>query len=181
LPLLSSPNLATQESAARCCGLLASEHLPIQLALWHQKADEQLAVLLGSDSRVTQGWAQKALLHLAICSESRAAIVARLVSCLGGRSTSAQFKAAEALADLLERIPNARHTIAQEGAVGPLVALLGTGQRADRFTPPERAAAVLAEVAKLHESKGEMEPDCMPDWMWIACRIACRIWMWIAC
>ena len=163
--LLSSPNLATQESAARCCGLLASEHLPIQLALWHQKADEQLAVLLGSDSRVTQGWAQKALLHLAICAESRAAIVARLVSCLGGRSTSAQFKAAEALADLLERIPSARHTIAQEGAVGPLVALLGTGQRADRFTPPERAAAVLAEVAKLHESKGEMEPDCMPDCM----------------
>jgi hypothetical protein len=96
LPLLSSPNLASQESAARCCGLLASEHLPIQLALWHQKADEQLAVLLGSDSRVTQGWAQKALLHLAICSESRAAIVARLVSCLGGRSTSAQFKAADA-------------------------------------------------------------------------------------
>ena len=45
--LLNSPNPATQESAARCCGLLASEHTPIQLALWHQKADELLAVLLG--------------------------------------------------------------------------------------------------------------------------------------
>ena len=78
-----------------------------------------------------------------------------------------------------ERIPNARHTIAQEGAVGPLVALLGPGQRADRYTPPERAAAVLAELSKIHESKGEMEPDCMPDCMLIACGWHAD-WMWIA-
>ncbi len=137
--------------------MLASEHVEIQLALWHQGADALLAALLGSDSRETQSWAQRALLHLAICTESRAAIVARLVSCLAGRSTSAQFKAAEALADLLERIPSARVTVAQEGAVAPLVQLLGNGQRADRNTPPERAAAVLAEVARLNESKGEIE------------------------
>lgn len=112
--------------------------------------------MLASESLMTQGFAQSGLAHLALHPDNRAAVVRRLVVVLTGRSTSAQLRAAEALAQLLAHSPNCRSTIVAAGAIAPLVSLLGTGTRANPNTPPERAAAVLAELAKLAESKAEL-------------------------
>ena len=154
IELLSTGNEAAKQFAARAISLLAHDNPENQLAL--VLAATPLAELLGSDSTETQEWAQLALLRLALNPGNRAIIVRPLVGMLSGRSTSAQLKATECLAMLLERCPAARSTIAKAGAIVRLVELLGNGQRADRFTPPERSAAVLSELVRLAESKVEV-------------------------
>ena len=146
----------TQQSAAQAVGFLAQANAENQLALVQRGAAEHLANMLGSDLLETQDYAQRALLHLSLHDDNRTAVVKRLVGVLAGRSTSAQLKAAEGLALLLEKNPSCRATLVTSGAIAPLVQLLGTGTRADLNTPPERAAAVLAELAKLAESKAEI-------------------------
>ena len=154
--LLSTGTPTSQQSAAYACAALAADCPENQLALVQKSAAGPLAELLGSDSDATQDAAQSALLHLALHAEGRAPVVRRLVAVCGGRSTSAQLKAAEALGMVLSRAPGTRTTVVQAGGIEPLVAMLGTGGRADLGTPPERAAAVLAELVRLGESRGEI-------------------------
>ena len=154
IQVLSTGNPAAQQFAARAASLLALENPDNQIAL--VLAAIPLADLLGSDSTETQEWAQLALLRLALNPSNRNAIVKPLVGVLISRNTSAQLKAAECLAMLLERCPVARTSIAKAGAVVPLVQLLGNGRRADLNTPTERAAAVLSELVRLAESKVEV-------------------------
>ena len=176
--LLASGNAATQQSAARACCTLAAGSTKNQLALVGEQATAALAALLGVHDAETQEWAQAALFHLALHTDCRPAVhadcrpadgtgyrvpavvreavVRDLVGVLAGRSTSAQLKAVECLAMILERSQASRVTIARAGAVPYLVRLLGSGGRADVDTPPERAAAVLAELARLTESKLEI-------------------------
>ena len=54
---------------------------------------------------------------------------------------------------LSSRSAAARTAIQQAAAIPPLVQLLGDGQRAETDTPQERAAAVIADLARLGESK----------------------------
>jgi vacuolar protein 8 len=151
ITLLSTGNLAAKMFAARAVSLLAHENEENQLALIH--AAIPLADLLSSELSETQEWAQLAMLRLGLNPSNRATVVKPLVAVLSGRNTSAQLKAAECLAMLLERCPAARSTIASAGAIPPLVQLLGNGQRSDLHTPPERAALVLSELVRLPESK----------------------------
>ena len=149
--LLSVGNAAAQQFAARAVSLLAHNNVDNQLAL--VSAAMPLAELLGSDLVETQEWSQLALLRLALNSINRSMVLGPLVGVLSSRNTSAQLKAAETLETLLELCPAARASIAKAGAIEPLVQLLGNGQRADLFTPPERAAAVLAQLVRLADCK----------------------------
>jgi hypothetical protein len=166
--LLTTGSPLAQQYAARAVRSLADGSADNQLALVREQAVPPLTSLLGSDALETQGWAQMGLFHLAAHVENRPVVVKWLVSVLGGRQPSAQLRAADALARLLEIFPSAslRKTVAQADAVAPLVALLGNGQRADLNTPPERSAAVLANLAPLMEVKmstvreGGLQPIC---------------------
>ena len=152
--LLSSGNPATQQSAAKALGRLTTDCTPNQATFAQQNAAGPLATLLGSDMLDTQEASKTALLQLAVHdSESRSAVIRRLVDILMSRNTSAQLHATEALVTLLERCPQARDMICKAGAISPLVILLGNGQRADKNTPPERAACALAELVRLNQGK----------------------------
>ena len=84
---------------------------------------------------------------------SRNAVVQRLVNVLGLRNAAAQMKAAEALAVLAARSDENRKAITAAKAIEPLVRLLGDGRRVRTATPQERAAAVLADLARVGENK----------------------------
>ena len=154
--LLSCQVDATQCSCSIAIQSLARGCPEIQDALAAEKASAGLTQLLGAESLLTQESAMGALLCLAAHPPSRTIIIAELVGVLASRSTSAQLKAAEALAVLASRSPTNRTSIMQAGAVKPLVELLGNGMRSDKGTPPERAVVVLAELARLKESKGDI-------------------------
>ena len=51
---------------------------------------------------------------------------------------------------------NHRQVIVKSGAIEPLVGLMGNGSRSDKNTPPERAAAVLSDLARLVETKTDL-------------------------
>ena len=104
--------------------------------------------LCGQESAVT------ALLCLASHEGSRNTVIRRLVAVLDERNTAAQLKAAEALAALSSKSAGNRSAIVQAGAIERLVVLLGDGRRADAGTPPERAAAALADLSRIAESRG---------------------------
>ena len=154
--LLRAGNAATQQHTAKALELLASCMVEIQAAIAHEGASQPLTDLLGSESMETQESAAQALLCLASHPDSRVVVVRRLVGVLSGRNTAAQLKAADALSVLASRSALFRSTIVQAGAISPLIELMGNGQRADLHTPPERAAAVLANLAKVSESKVEV-------------------------
>ena len=95
-----------------------------------------------------------ALLHLASHdSSSRNTVVKHLVAILDARSAAAQMKAAEALAVLAARSAENRKAITASNAIPPLVRTLGDGRRTRANTPQERAAAVLADLARSGENK----------------------------
>ena len=123
-----------------------------------------------SDSRQTQEHAVSALLHLASSvGESRDDLVRhlpsspyvhagddlvrQLVGVIRQRNAAAQMKAAEALAVLAGRSDENRKAITAAAAVEPLVRLLGDGRGVRSATPQERAAAVLADLARSGENK----------------------------
>ena len=154
--LLSIGNDATKQYTAKALHFLARDVPEIQATLAHEGASKPLTTLLASDENETQESAVGALLCLASHPDSRVNVVKRLVGVLLDKNTAAQLKAAEALAVLAARNSLNRATIVQAGAIEPLVGLLGNGQRADQNTPPERAAAVLADLARIGESKVEI-------------------------
>ena len=95
-----------------------------------------------------------ALLWLASHVESKATkeVTRQLVEVLDARNASAQMKSAFALAVLASRSPVNRTTIAAAGAIPALVRLLGDGMRTEADTPQERAAVVLADLARTSDS-----------------------------
>ena len=154
--LLNSGNDETQQYCAMALETLARDIPEIQATLAHVGASLPLTTLLGSDLAATQESAMAALLCMASHPNSTVTVVKRLVGVLNGKNTAAQLKAAQALAVLAGRSSANRSTIVHAGAIVPLVGLLGNGQRADKNTPPERAAAVLADLARISESKVEI-------------------------
>ena len=151
--LLSTGDASAQQYAAKALEWLARDCVENQIALANERASAPLVGLLGSESLETQASAVTALLCLASHPESRDTVVQRLVAVLEGRDTAAQLKASEALSALSARSASNRHVIVTSGAVEPLVRLLGNGQSCETNTPPERAAAVLADLARLPEAK----------------------------
>ncbi|KOO32623.1 hypothetical protein Ctob_013926 [Chrysochromulina tobinii] len=151
--LLSTGDASAQQYAAKALEWLARDCVENQIALANERASAPLVGLLGSESLETQASAVTALLCLASHPESRDTVVQRLVAVLEGRDTAAQLKASEALSALSARSASNRHVIVISGAVEPLVRLLGNGQSCETNTPPERAAAVLADLARLSEAK----------------------------
>ena len=152
--LLTTGSETTQQSTAAALEALAKDHIDNQIALARAGAIEPLVALLGSESKETQEHAVSALLYLAANDErSRNAVIQNLVAVLGARSAAAQMKAAEALAVLAGRSADNRKAITAASAVEPLVSLLGDGRRVRSETPQERAAAVLADLARVGENK----------------------------
>ena len=104
--------------------------------------------------KILQVHAVGALLHLASHDQSsRNAVVERLVGVLELRNAAAQMKSAEALAVLAGNSADNRTAITAANAIDPLVRILGDGRRARADTPQERAAAVLADLARSGENK----------------------------
>ena len=151
--LLSTGDDSTQQYAAKALEWLARDCVENQIALVHEHAADPLTQLLASDSIETQESAVTALLCLASHADSRNLVIKGLVGVLEGRNTSAQLKASEALGILSQHSTGNRQALAQAGAIEPLVALLGHGHSCDSNTPPERAAAVLADLARLSDVK----------------------------
>ena len=154
--LLSTGNDATQHHAAEALECLGKDCPDNQISLAGCNASVPLVALLSSDSDTTAEAAMRALLCMAEHQMSQKVVIKRLVEVLNGRSTSAQLKAAGTLAVLSSRSSVNRSLMVKAGAIEPLVGLLGNGQRADIGTPPERAAAVLGDLARLAESKVEI-------------------------
>lgn len=152
--LLASSSELTQQYASAALESLVRDHTDNQIALAKAGAIELLVSLLGSDSTETQVHSVGALLHLASNDEdSRTAVVQRLVALLDLRNAAAQMKACEALAVLAARTVANRTAITEAKAITPLVRLLGDGRRVRAETPQERAAAVLADLARSGENK----------------------------
>ena len=151
--LLNSLNETTQQYAAAALQSLVRAHPGNQIALTAADAIAPLAGLLGSNSKETQVHAVGTLLHLASNRDARNAVVERLVGVLHVRNAAAQMKACEALAVLSARSNDNRKAITAAQAILPLVQLLGDGRRVRANTPQERAAAVLADLARLSENK----------------------------
>jgi len=154
--LLKTGNDQTQMQVAKGLESLARDIPEIQATLAQEGASGPLTALLGSDHAETQESAMAALLCMASHPDSRTTVVQRLVGVLLGKNTAAQLKAAQSLAVLASRSSLTRQIIVHAGAIAPLVGLLGNGQRADKNTPPERAAAVLADLSRISESKVEI-------------------------
>ena len=151
--LLSTGSDATQQYASAAAEALARESPENQVALAKAGAIAPLVSLLASDSPETQEHAVGALLFLASNDEGArlTSVVRRLVGVIDARNASAQMKAASALAVLSSRSVATRTAIMQAGAIPPLVRLLGDGLRTQSDTPQERAAAVLADLARSAE------------------------------
>ena len=66
------------------------------------------------------------------------------------------MRACGALAVLAARSMTYRISISEAGAIAPLVRQLGDGFRVENDTPQERAASVLADLARSSESKEEI-------------------------
>jgi hypothetical protein len=148
--LLDTGSELTKQHAAAAVESLAVDSIDNQLALAKSKAIAPLVALLASESPATQEHAVGALLALA--AHSSDAVVRRLVAVLESRNAAAQMKAASALAALSSRSPATRKELVSAGAIQPLVRLLGDGRRTENDTPQERAAAVLADLARSGES-----------------------------
>ena len=152
--MLQSSGERTQQYTAAALESLAKDHVENQIALSKAGAIQPLVSLLASNSSETQQHSVGALIHLASHDEhSRNAVVKRLVLVLEQRSAGAQMKAVEALAVLAARSSANRTVITAAMAVEPLVGVLGDGRRVRQDTPQERAAAVLADLARLSENK----------------------------
>jgi hypothetical protein len=152
--LLTRGNDLTRQYSAAAVEALARNHLENQLAFGKAGAIDPLVVLLGSESRETRNHAVGALHHLASHNEvSRRSVVAQLVVVLHSRNAAAQMKSAEALVSLASRSSDTRKAIAAANAIEPLIHLLGDGRRVKSDTPQERAAAVVAELARSGENK----------------------------
>jgi vacuolar protein 8 len=152
--LLTEGNETTQQFTAAALQSLARDHSENQIAIGQAGAITPLANLLGSDARETQEHAVGALLFLASTDEGwRDAVIKCLIGVLDVRSAAAQVKAAEALSILAARSNDNRQAITSAAAVPPLVRLLGDGRRVKAETPQERAACVLADLARLAENK----------------------------
>ena len=154
--LLSNSSAIAQRYVTTALALLASDVTEIQGALHQEAAHSPLTALLGSEESETQESAMNALICMASIPVCLATVVKRLVGVLQGKNTAAQLKSAQALAVLSGRTVMNRTAIVQAGGIEPIVGLLGNGQRADKNTPPERAAAVLSDLARLAESKVEI-------------------------
>jgi vacuolar protein 8 len=154
--LLSIGSVATQRFSAAAMSNLARDCPQNQLKLAKAKAILPLVQLLGAESVETQDFAVSALLSLASHPESRNAVVKRLVAVLDSRNSAAQLRAAGALAVLSSRNFTYRSAIMEAGAIPPLVRILGDGLRVEKDTPQERAAYVLADLARSSESKEEI-------------------------
>lgn len=154
--LITSGSELTKQHAAYALESLLQRNADNQATLAGIRAYVPLVSLLSSESSVTAESAVAALICLGEHASSQKAVIRKLVECLNGKSITAQLKAAEALAKLSCRNATFRAEIVKAGAITPLVGLLGTGQRADLKTPPERAAAVLADLSRIAESKTEI-------------------------
>ena len=155
--LLSSESAVTAQYAAAALQSLAREHAENQIAIAKAGAIAPLVNLLASESVETQENAVAALLHLASQDvASRNTAVKQLVAVLSQRSATAQMKAAEALAVLAARSEENRKAITAANAIEPLVVLLGDGRRVKVNTPQERAAAVLADLARTGDNKSSI-------------------------
>ena len=141
----------TKQHTAYAVESLVSMNVENQTALANMKAYVPLVGLLSSESETTAESAVSALLCLADHNNTQKAVIKMLVDCLTGKSTSTQLKATEALAKLSCRNAAHRAEIVKAGAILPLVSLLGTGHRAEIKTPPERAAAILADLGRIAE------------------------------
>lgn len=154
--LLRTDNQATQQYSAVALEGLCFDSSENQVALANCKAVDPLVMMLACESGGTAESAVSLLLCLAEHPLIQKSVIKNLVDTLVDRNVSAQLKATEALAALSSRNSAHRVAIVKAGAIEPLVLLLGNGQRAENGTPPERAAAVLADVARLAESKDEI-------------------------
>lgn len=154
--LLVTGNDVTKKFAAYALESLSQQHEENQSALATLKAYIPLVELLSSDFESTGEHAKAGLLSLADHLASQKPVTKRLVDTLSSKSITAQLKASEALAAMSSRSAIHRTNIVKAGAIPSLVSLLGNGQRADAKTPPERAAAVLADLARIAESKIEI-------------------------
>ena len=154
--LLGSRNEATQMYGATALELLANSNKENQGTLAQLQASAPLMQMLSAEAEETAQSAVDLLMCLADHPASLKTVIRRLVEALIIRNTRSQLKATEALAVLSTRNLIARTAIVKAGAISPLVSLLGNGMRAEDGTPPERAAAVLAELARLAESKHEI-------------------------
>ena len=154
--LLTAGSEATQRHAAAAMESLAKDCPDNQLALAKAKAIAPLVTLLGSESMETQEHSVGALLYLATHVDCRNAVVRRLVTVLDLRNANAQLRAAGALAALSSRNVTYRNAIYEAGAIPPLVRQLGDGLRVENDTPQERAACVLADLARSGDSKEDI-------------------------
>lgn len=153
--LLTTGNELTKQHAAKALESLAHDCPENQVALANCRAYIPLVELLRSDSDATADSAVAALLCLAEHASSQKPVIKRLVDVLNGKSTSAQLKSAQALAALSRNV-NHRTVLSKACAIEPLVSLLGNGSRSDKNTPPERAAAVIAELSRIADCKVEI-------------------------
>lgn len=151
--LLSAGSESTQRHSAGAMESMAKDCPENQIMLAKAKAIAPLVSLLGSENMETQEHSVGALLHLASHIDCRNAVVRRLVAVLDLRNASAQMRAAGALAVLSSRNVTYRNAIMEAGAVPPLVRQLGDGLRVENDTPQERAACVLADLARSAEAK----------------------------
>ena len=146
----------TKSHAAKALELVALNNAENQMLLANAKAVNPLIALLSSDSEDTAESAVQALLCLTEHAAIARVVIKRLVDVLNAKSTAGHLKAAQALSTLSARSSAHRQVIVKSGGIEPLVTLMGNGQRADLRTPPERAAAVLSDLARIAESKVEI-------------------------
>ena len=151
--LLTIGTEKTQQYAAAALETLSYKHIENQDALLAADAIDPLVNLLGSETKETQEHAKGALLQLASERAGMIPVVKNLVRVLDDRNPTAQMKAAEALAVLTKRSLENRKAISAAKAVVPLSQLLGDGMKVQDNTPQERAATVLADLARLGENK----------------------------
>ena len=152
--LLQNGSEITQQYAAAALEALARDHTENQIALAKAGAIPPLVNLLGSESKESQNHAVGALLYLAANDEeSRNMVISCLVAVLDVRNAAAQLKSAEALGMIASRSMENKKALTNANAIPPLVRLLGDGRRVRTKTPQERAAALLADLARLGENK----------------------------
>ena len=153
--LVGTGNDTAKFHAANALEKLTRDNPDNQQALHNFKAATPLVALLTSESDATAEAGVQALLGLVDHPSSQKIVIKKLVDTLSKPQITAQLKATEALAKLSSRSASHRAVILEKEAIEPLVKLLGNGQRADKLTPLERAAAVLADlIASPRPSRG---------------------------
>ena len=153
--VLTTGSEQAQEWATAAIEALARDCPENQRHLCAAGAVEPLVQQLGSDVQATQYHAQGALLHIASPTDSnRNAVVKPLIGLLGVRNASATLMATKLIAMLGARASSNCAAIVGEGAIAPLVGLLGDGRNASELQV--RVADALFFLSRSVEGKADI-------------------------